>query len=357
MTQQPRPAPDEPGAGLDVSERAGSDTLYALGSDNGLAAVGVPPSPLTLSGAIDGFLFHCRYEKNLSPKTLKAYATDLRQFTAYAGERRISYVSDVDRGVLRGFIQQMFATLAEKSVKRKVATLKALFRYLEREDTIALNPFRKMEVRIREARRVPRTIAWKDIQTLFGYLYRQKANESRSTPMDHRRLVRDIALLEILFATGARVSEVCGLTVGAVDLDGGRIRIFGKGARERTIDLCDPEVLATLREYQSLYHPPSIPEGDYFFPAREGAAVSEQTVRVSLRRHVLAAGLSVHITPHMFRHSVATLLLEEGVDIRYIQRILGHSSLVTTQIYTQVHDREQRRILSDKHPRRRLRVP
>jgi integrase/recombinase XerD len=166
--------------------------------------------------------------------------------------------------------------------------------------------------------------------------------------------VRDIALLEILFATGARVSEVCGLTVGAVDLDGGRIRIFGKGARERTIDLCDPEVLATLREYQSLYHPGALPEGGYFFPAREGAPVSDQTVRVSLRRYVRAAGLEVHITPHMFRHSVATLLLEEGVDIRYIQRILGHSSLVTTQIYTQVHDREQRRILTDKHPRRRL---
>jgi integrase/recombinase XerD len=312
---------------------------------------------VTVPGAVDAFLFHCRYEKNLSPKTLKAYATDLRQFAEFAAAQRIAEVVEVDRTVLRGFIRQILATLAEKSVKRKVATLKALFHYLEREDTIALNPFRKMEVKIREARRVPRTIAWKDIQALFGYLYRQKAEESRSTEVEHRRLIRDIALLEMLFATGARISEVCGLTVGAVDLDGGRIRIFGKGARERTIDLCDPEVLATLREYQGLCLPGAMPEGGYFFPAREGAPVSEQTVRVSLRRYVRAAGLEVHITPHMFRHSVATLLLEEGVDIRYIQRILGHSSLVTTQIYTHVHDREQRRILSDKHPRRRLRIP
>lgn len=310
---------------------------------------------VTLAGAVDAFLFHCRYEKNLSPKTLKAYATDLRQFTQHAGERGVTHVSGADRGVLRGFIRKMFATLAEKSVKRKVATLKALFHYLEREDAVALNPFRKMDVRIREARRVPRTIAWKDIQAFFVYLYRLKARHPDDTGLEYRRLLRDIALFELLFATGARVSEVCGLTAGAVDLDSGRIRIFGKGARERSIDLCDPEVLATLREYQHLFHSTPVAEGGYFFPAREGAPVSDQTVRVSLRRYVRAAGLDVHITPHMFRHSVATLLLEEGVDIRYIQRILGHSSLVTTQIYTQVHDREQRRILTDKHPRRRLR--
>jgi len=310
---------------------------------------------LTVAGAIDSFLFHCRYEKNLSPKTLKAYATDLRQFTAYTGAQGVADVSGIDRGVLRGFIRQLFGTLAEKSVKRKVATLKALFHFLEREDAIALNPFRKMDVRIREARRVPRTIAWKDIQALFAYLYRQKAKESRGAGIEYRRLVRDIALLEILFATGARVSEVCGLTVGAVDLDGGRIRIFGKGARERTIDLCDPEVLATLREYQRLFHPGAMPEGGYFFPARQGAPVSDQTVRVSLRRHVRAAGLEVHVTPHMFRHSVATLLLEEGVDIRYIQRILGHSSIATTQIYTHVHDSAQKRIIATLHPRRRFR--
>lgn len=352
---KPSPAPDPSGAGLDVSDRPGSDTSYDF---SGLTQSALPHADAggRVTAAIEAFLFHCRYEKNLSPKTLKAYATDLRQFTDYLGGRGTVHVAEVDRGVLRGFIRQLFTTLAEKSVKRKVATLKALFHFLEREDAIALNPFRKMDVRIREARRVPRTIAWKDIQALFAYLYRQKAREADGAGPEYRRLVRDIALFELLFATGARISEVCTLTIGAVDLDGGRIRIFGKGARERTIDLCDPEVLATLREYQGLYHPGSMLEGGYFFPAREGAPVSDQTVRVSLRRYVRAAGLDVHVTPHMFRHSVATLLLEEGVDIRYIQRILGHSSLVTTQIYTQVHDREQRRILTDKHPRRKLRA-
>jgi len=348
----PSPAPDRSGAGLGISVRPSADTSYSLP---------VSPSPddpqddaVSIAAAIEAFLFHCQYEKNLSPKTLKAYATDLRQFAAHVAGRGVARIAEVDRGVLRGFIREIFSTLAEKSVKRKVATLKALFNYLEREDTVVINPFRKMDVRIREARRVPRTIAWKDIQTFFAHLYRQKAKKAASGGAGYRRLVRDLAIFEILFATGARISEVCGLTVGAVDLDGGRVRIFGKGARERTVDLCDPEVLETLREYQRLMHAPPVVERGYFFPAREGTPVSDQSVRVSLRRYARAAGLDVHITPHMFRHSIATLLLEEGVDIRYIQRILGHSSLVTTQIYTQVHDREQRRILTDKHPRRRI---
>ena len=167
MTQQPRPAPEHTGAGLGDLERAETGTSYAL--EDGRDLVGPQAEPeerVTVAAAIDAFLFHCRYEKNLSPKTLKAYGTDLKQFTAHTTDRALTRIAQVDRGVLRGFIRELFVTLAEKSVKRKVATLKALFHYLEREDVVVHNPFRKMDVRIREARRVPRTIAWKDIQTL-----------------------------------------------------------------------------------------------------------------------------------------------------------------------------------------------
>lgn len=310
---------------------------------------------VTVAGAIDSFLFHCRYEKNLSPKTLKAYATDLRQFTAYTGSQGIVDISRIDRGVLRGFIRQLFGTLAEKSVKRKVATLKALFHFLEREDAIALNPFRKMDVRIREARRVPRTISREDLQTFFAHLYRELRARSGQDGAAFFRIVRDIAVFELLFATGARISEICGLTVDAVDLQAGRVRIFGKGGRERTVDICNHDVLCALREYR-LHSVEVAASSGCFFTSPRGTRLSDQTVRVALRTYGRDAGLSVRLTPHMFRHSVATLLLEEGVDIRYIQHILGHSSLTTTQLYTQVHDGEQRRILSDKHPRRSIRT-
>lgn len=311
---------------------------------------------MTVAEAIEAFLSHCRYEKNLSPKTLKAYATDLRQFTAQLGaEGGAAAVGEIGKGELREFIRALFAELAEKSVKRKVATLKALFHFLEREDAIAVNPFRKMEVRIREPRRLPRTIPWSDLERLFTHLHRGKRAAQAREAATYHRLVRDVALVEVLFATGARVSEICDLRCEAVDLRAGRVRIFGKGSRERVIDVCDEDALAALRDYQAGFRQDAPGEG-FFFLGSRGRRLSDHAVRTLLRRYGAEAGLSARVTPHMIRHSVATFLLEEGVDIRYIQRLLGHSSLATTQLYTQVHDRAQRRILADHHPRRKLSV-
>lgn len=309
---------------------------------------------MTVAEAIDSFLFHCRYEKNLSPKTLKAYGTDLRQFGAFLGERCAEPVGGVDRTVLRAYIQGLYAKLAEKSIKRKVATLKALFRYLEREDTIAASPFRKMDVRIREPRRLPRTLALSQMEAILGALYRERDQQAAQHGAAYATSVRDVALVEMLFATGARVSEVCGLRLGAVDLDEGTVRILGKGRRERILHLTDEEVLDALQRYLQIA--PGAREPDaFFFQNRFGRRLSEQAVRAILRRHAAKAGGEVRLTPHVIRHSVATLLLEEGVDIRYIQTLLGHSSITTTQIYTQVQDAAQRRVIAGRHPRRRFR--
>jgi integrase/recombinase XerD len=166
-------------------------------------------------------------------------------------------------------------------------------------------------------------------------------------------LVRDLAVLEALFATGARVAEVCGLTTDDVDLARGRIRILGKGSRERLVQLCHPEAIAALKEYRE--HAQST-DSPWFFANRFGRRLSEQSVRAILRRHTTAAGLALHVTPHMFRHSVATLLHEDGADIRYIQHLLGHRSIATTQIYTEVGEASQRRMLVQHHPRRHVQV-
>jgi len=309
---------------------------------------------MTVAEAIEAFLFHCRFEKNLSPKTVKAYATDLRQFAERLGPDGGGMgVEAVGKAELREYIRALLGELAEKSVKRKVATLKALFHLLEREDAVAVNPFRKMEVRIREPRRLPRTIAWSDLERLFAHLYRGKRDARDREAARYARLVRDVALLEVLFATGARVSEICDLRCEAVDLRAGRVRIFGKGSRERVIDVCNEEALSALRDYQAAFRSDAPAEG-FFFLGSRGRRLSDHAVRTILRRYGAEAGLTTRVTPHMIRHSVATFLLEEGVDIRYIQRLLGHSSLSTTQLYTHVHDRAQRRILTDHHPRRKL---
>jgi integrase/recombinase XerD len=309
---------------------------------------------MILKEAIEQFLFHCRYEKNLSPKTLKAYSIDLRQVTDFlTANLPATHLEAIDKVALRLYIKTLFTGLAEKSVKRKVASLKTLFHFLEREDLIAVNPFRKMDVRIKETKRLPRGLSLPDLKRLFHHLYQAKKSSPGSAAPRYRALVRDIAVLEILFATGARVAEVCHLRLEDVDLTQGRIRIMGKGARERLLQLPDQDSLAALLDYRALWIGAS-PLQPFFFQNRLGRRLSEQSVRCMLRYHATQAGLALHLTPHMLRHSVATLLLEQGVDIRYIQHFLGHSSITTTQIYTAICDHSHNCIVASKHPRQLL---
>lgn len=307
--------------------------------------------------AIESFLLHCQYDKNLSPKTLRAYSTDLRQFREFleGRSRRRSAIEKIEKDTLRDYIRGLFNGSAEKTVKRKVATLRALFGFLEREDIIAVNPFRKMQVRIKETRKVPRFVSLDDLQRLYGYLYGMERACSDRSSLTYRALVRDIAIIEVLFSTGARVSEVCQLRPEDVDLNRGTVRILGKGARERVVPLCGKETLTALRRYQRFWSYDKVSSTGYFFRSSRGDRLSEQAVRTLLRKHAYQAGITAILTPHMIRHSVATLLLEEGVDIRYIQHMLGHSSIMTTQLYAHVRERQHWSLLEARHPRRRLR--
>lgn len=311
---------------------------------------------MELQEAVSQFLFHCRYEKNLSPKTLKAYSIDLRQFTEFlAANLELTTLSGVDKTALRAYIKSLFGPLKEKSIKRKVATLKALFHFLEREDVIAINPFRKMEVRIKETRRLPRTIPLADLKRLFKHLYRLKNDHPDHESYAYRALIRDIAVLETLFATGARVAEICNLADEDVDLRRGRVKILGKGGKERILELCDEEALRAIRDYRALWAE-EVEGNGFFFDNRLGGRLTEQSVRAGLKRYAAGAGVEGRVTPHMLRHSVATLLLEGGVDIRHIQILLGHSSITTTSLYTELQDKHQRRLLSTKHPRLKFRL-
>lgn len=307
---------------------------------------------MTLAEAIASFLFHCQYEKNLSPRTLAAYDTDLRQFVAATPAPAADDVSLLGKSELRPYIQRLFEPYSEKTVKRKVATLKAFFGYLERDGTIDFTPFRKMEVKIREAKRLPRTLPLQEVERLLQHLYAVR-NAGPQSGIGAFVLLRDTAVVETIFATGARVSEVCHLRLEDVDLTDGWVRILGKGAKERVVQICDQEVVAAMEAYCAARKVVE-PRESYFFLNRHGRRLSEQSVRALLRSHASRAGVDGPVRPHLLRHSVATLLLEEGVDIRHIQHLLGHSSIATTQIYTHVSARNQREVLSSKHPRRRL---
>ena len=258
----------------------------------------------------------------------------------------------LDKTGLLAFTAYLHAQYKPKSVKRKIASLKAYFSYLQDSGTIEQSPFSRIKCSYREPFTLPKTVSFPTLQALLNTLY-MELKEGDLTESKRQALQCDVAVLELLFATGVRVSELCSIRPSDVDMAIGTICILGKGSRERVIQVENKEVLAALGRYEE-EHQHGIGESGYFFVNRCGRRLSEQSVRSMLCRVAQRAGIKQHITPHMIRHSFATLLLEEDVDIRYIQRLLGHSSITTTQIYTHVAAAKQMEILSTKHPRNKL---
>lgn len=305
---------------------------------------------MLLSDIIKEFKFHCEFEKNLSTKTIQAYDIDLNQFGEYKNHKELT-VEKIDKYILKDYIRNLHnQNLKAKTIKRKMAVLKAFFTYLEFEEHIVVSPFRKMRISIKEPKMLPKTMELKEIRKLLKYLYKHKENYNHKDRYGYKALIRDISVIEILFSTGIRVSELCNIKNQDINLQTGIIKIYGKGAKERAIQICDNEVKKILKEYTELFQ--NHEKKEYFFINRLRNKLSDQSVRLMIKKYQKEINIEKHITPHMFRHSFATLLLEEGVDIRYIQHMLGHSSISTTQIYTQVNMKQQRKILSSKHPRR-----
>ncbi|MCL2079516.1 MAG: tyrosine-type recombinase/integrase [Oscillospiraceae bacterium] len=300
-----------------------------------------------LKKEIAAYLDHCKHHKKLNAKTIKAYSIDLAQFRIHIKEVE----KRVTKSEISGYIKHLHENYSPKSAKRKLASIKAFFNYLDFEERIDTNPIAKIRTKFQEPKVLPRTIPIKAIENILTTAY--KNLDTAKTADEVRTAQRDIAIIELLFATGMRVSELCSLRLRDVNLDDGSIKIMGKGAKERIIQIGNDEVLEAIQQYKESFLV-SINEVGFFFVNRRGLRLNEQSVRSMIRRLCIQADINIHITPHMFRHSFASLLLEEDVDIRYIQCMLGHSSIQTTQIYTQVTTEKQRRILSEKHPRNRF---
>lgn len=306
---------------------------------------------LNLLELTNSYLNFCKYQKNLNKKTLKAYRIDLRQFTEYIEQ----YNQELSRTILTGFITELHKKYKPKSAKRKIASVKAFFTFLEYEELIQENPFLKIKIKFQEPFLLPRTIPLAIIERLLTAAYQEACESAATSYQPHKAVLRDIAVLELLFATGVRVSELCNLHTNDVDLEQGNIKIYGKGSKERMVQIANAEVLQALKTYSNTFQA-DINTVGYFFINRLHQRLSEQSVRFMINKYVEKCNLPEHITPHMFRHSFATLLLEEDVDIRYIQELLGHSSITTTQIYTHVATGKQREIITFKHPRNKISI-
>ena len=303
-------------------------------------------SEMNYKEQVKKYLDYCEFRKELDWNTLKAYRIDLKQFFDYAQE-------DVpDKNKIEEYITELHKKYKQKTIKRKIASIKAYYNYLEECEIIDDNPFRKIRVKFKETAVLPGVIPREEIELLLNDMYSRENLNSEKT---YKYWIRDIAVVETLFATGARVYEISHIKLDCINLNTGLIKIMGKGGKERYVQVADPEILDILKKYYE-YNSEAIKISGFFFVNSRGNRYTEQSIRLMLKKYTKLAGITRNITPHMFRHSFATYLIEEEVDVTYVQQILGHSSIKTTQIYIHIAAKKQAEILREKHPRKLMNI-
>ncbi|MGN0431211.1 MAG: tyrosine-type recombinase/integrase [Lachnospiraceae bacterium] len=301
---------------------------------------------MNLQEYLQEYLEYCRFRKELDAKSIKAYAIDLRQYFAFCGS------GEPQKAKIEEYITGLHKSYKQKTVKRKIASIKAFYNYLEEEELIEGNPLRKIKVKFKENFVLPRIIPREEIEGILNCMYTALRE---SIPEKRNACMRDIAVVETFFATGARVYEISNIRAECVDLHSGFIRIMGKGGKERYIQIGEPDVLELLKQYYA-ENEAEIKSCGYFFINRRNGRYTEQSIRDMIKYYTKLAGIERNITPHMFRHSFATYLIEEGVDVSCVQQLLGHSSINTTQIYIHVAAEKQAEILRNLHPRKQMHI-
>ena len=301
---------------------------------------------MRLEDKLAAYLEYCEYRKELDRKTLKAYRIDLRQYFEYI------CVDEPDKEKIEEYVTHLHKSYKQKTVKRKIASIKAFYNYLEETEIIAESPFRKIKVKFKETVTLPRIIPREEIEKLLNHMY-QCLNESNK--VSRKYMLRDVAVIEVFFATGARVYEISNIREDSINLNTGLIRLMGKGGKERYVQISNTSILEVLKKYYD-ENEQSIKKSGYFFVNNRESRYTEQSIRLMLKKYTKQAGIERNITPHMFRHSFATYLIEEGVDVSCVQQILGHSSIKTTQIYIHIAAKKQAEILKEMHPRNNMKI-
>lgn len=285
----------------------------------------------TIIKSIREYLVYCKEQKKLSENTLRAYRIDTDQFIAYLKRRHLEAIPccDLTKDDVQEYVKELIASYATRTCRRKIACIKAFFNYLEFDDIIPVNPFRKVRIKLSEPKDLPKTIRKQEISEQLRHVYSIAYQAKTRYNIFHSS--RMVACYELLIGTGLRVGELCSLHADAIDLDNLTIRILGKGGKERIVYLTSQQLINALRRFLKVKQECHI-DTSYFFTNWNGSRMNESTVR-RMVRIVAATVLSKKVTPHMFRHTFATALLEKNIDICHIQMLLGHRSIKTTQIY------------------------
>jgi site-specific recombinase XerD len=286
---------------------------------------------VTLATVSANFLSHCESSMTLSKHTLMAYKGDLCDSKKFFGLRK--KMRAIDKDTLRSYIKDLRENrrLKESTIKRRLATLKVLFRWSMLEQFIQVNPFDTLNERIRLPQLLPRALDRHDQASLSKVL-------SRRCRADDFENLRDSAAIQVLLGTGIRVGELVAITRNDVSLSNKCLVIHGKGNRQRLVYLLQKPLYRSVEKYFDASKA-AFPNAEKLLLSGSGTALSTANIRVSLRKTCAGAGLLKHVTPHMLRHTCATHWLELGLDIRHVQKLLGHQSISTTEIYTHVSDR------------------
>jgi integrase/recombinase XerD len=290
-----------------------------------------------LPAAVDSFLAFCRLEKGLAPNSLQAYGRDLRDFARWCGTRD----ADANTSAVQAYLDTLRAGgLSPRSVARKLTAIRCLFRFLQSEGRISGDPVRLLAAP-RQWVRLPRFLSIAQVDALLGA-------PSAATP----RGLRDRAMLQFLYATGVRVSELCAAELNAINLNLGVVRVMGKGRKERMVPL-GAEAMRAVSLYLESGRGKLLggKVSPALFVTSRGAAMTRQRFWKLLKNYGKHVGIWQSLSPHVLRHSFATHLLERGADLRSLQVMLGHADISTTQIYTHVLRERLREVMNRHHPR------
>jgi len=281
---------------------------------------------------IEEFLSHLKYERGYSENTISSYRRDLVHFEKHLDQLQVNSVNGITRPVVSSFVTALVGMgLDASSVERHIAAIKSFFGYLVREGQVKMNP--TSDIRLpRKSKKLPKALTMNEAKNL----------------VESPKNVRDRAIMELLYATGVRASELISLTLNDVNLDVGFIKCFGKGGKERIVPM-GAAAISSVREYVDSSRPKT--GSDVVFLDKNKRPLTRQGLWFIVKKYVRSSGVRASATTHTLRHSFATHLLEKGADLRSVQEMLGHSDISTTQIYTSVSRERLKKIYRSAHPR------
>jgi len=306
---------------------------------------------MNVQQAIAEFLHHGQSVRNLSDRTLRAYQSDLSQFHLHVTDKNMV---DITPEHLEDYLEKLgTGPYRDTSIRRKVAALKVFFRYLEEKGVVSESPARQLRIKRPVESRVPTVLSAREVRSLLAAPKEQivvLAAARDLSPGGRNRYfcaVRDNLILELLFSTGIRIGELVAINVGDVDLVAREIHITGRATRGRVVSLTSDVVLAAIAVYIDLRSERHL-ETQALFVGRSGTRLTIYSIENIFKKHVRLAEIKRHITPHALRHTMAAMLVSAGTDIHEIQEILGHASILSTQVYTKLPIQKGRnRILAD----------